>query len=58
MKYLSKLLPVIVVLAALGGAIYYVLSSEPPRPLAPSQQNAAATHKSLVPPSYTQHSPS
>jgi len=50
MKYLSKLLPVIAVLLALGGAIYYVLS-EQPKPAA--QKQMTGTHKSLVPQSYT-----
>jgi hypothetical protein len=52
-KYLSKMLPVIAVLLALGGAIYYVLSEQPESaaPLA-VQKQATATHKSLVPPSY------
>jgi hypothetical protein len=57
MKYLSKMLPVVAVLLALGGAIYYVLSEEP-KPAAPpsAQAHAAAMHESLVPPSYAKKS--
>jgi hypothetical protein len=55
MNYLWKLIPAIVIVLALGGAIYYVVSEQPKFPPSPQAQ-APATHKSLVPPSYTNKS--
>ena len=58
MSYLSKILPVIAVLMALGGAIYYVLSEQPkPAAALPTQQHATTARQSLIPPSYA-HKPS
>jgi hypothetical protein len=53
MNYLWRLIPVIIIVLALGGAIYHVLSEEP-KPATPSsaQADAGAPHKSLVPPGY------
>ena len=53
MNYLWRLIPAIVIVLALGGAIYHVLSEEPKPAAQPSAQaDAATTHKSLIPPSY------
>ena len=57
MSYLSRILPVIAILLALGGAIYYVLSEQPrPADSSATQPQAAATPKSLVPPGYANKS--
>ena len=53
MNYLWRLVPVIIIVLALGGAIYHVLSEAPKPVAAPSAQaGAATTTKSLVPSSY------
>lgn len=53
MNYLWRLIPAIVIVLALGGAIYHVLSDEPKPAAHPSAQaDAATTRKSLIPPSY------
>ena len=50
MKTLQKILPLIAVVAVLGGAIYYVVSSQPGRP-EPAPVAKAATAQNLLPPS-------
>jgi len=53
MNYLWRLLPAIVIVLALGGAIYHVLSEEPKPAAQPSAEGGTATtHESLTPPSY------
>ncbi len=53
MNYLWRLVPVVIIVLALGGAIYHVLSEEPKPTAQPSAQaDTATTHKSLIPPGY------
>jgi hypothetical protein len=53
MKHLSRIVPVIAVVAAVGGAIVYVQSQTAQRPVMVEvkPQPAAQTQQSLVPPS-------
>jgi hypothetical protein len=51
MKTLQRILPVIAIVAVLGGAIYYVQSNAPHHAEAAEAAKAPAPAKSLVPPS-------
>jgi len=50
MKTLQRILPFVAVVGILGGAIYYVVSSQPQRPEPAPVAKAAAT-QNLLPPS-------
>jgi hypothetical protein len=51
MTYFTKLLPVLAILIALGGAIYYVVSNKPPTAAPPpsEQQTASPASKPMAP---------
>ena len=51
MKHLSRILPVAAVIAAVGGAIYYVHAQAAYRPAAVEMKAAAPAPATLVPPS-------
>ncbi len=51
MTYITKLLPVLAILLALGGAIYYVVSNKPPTAAAaPSNRQMTAPASQSVAP--------
>jgi len=57
MKTLQKILPFVAVIGILGGAIYYVVSSQPERPVEAPVAKAAPS-QNLLPPSDRYANPS